>query len=55
MGKKPIFRAVPVTNEEHQNMHRLGDSFYAEPEWWDAQVEKYLKQWQAESRGLRDA
>lgn len=42
---KPEYSCVPVTNAEHQNMHRFGDSYYFPKAEWADMADEYLEMW----------
>lgn len=41
IGIKPLYSAVPLTSDEHQDQHRIGTYKFAARDWWEAQVKKY--------------
>lgn len=48
VGIKPLFSAIPLTNEEHLEQHRVGQFKFASRAWWEAQVSMYQQLYIAE-------
>ena len=46
-GYKAEFSCVPLTQAEHNLQHQHGETYFHPKEWWDAQVEKYRRLWEA--------
>ena len=44
-GTKPEYSAIPLTHAEHLRQHRIGQFAFQPREWWERQVEKYLRRW----------
>ena len=42
IGCKPLYSAIPLTNEEHMEQHRIGQYNFSPREWWESQVKKYV-------------
>ncbi len=45
MGVKPLFQAIPLTNKEHQEQHRIGTFVFAPRSWWESQVRKHQERY----------
>ncbi len=44
-GTKPLFSAIPLTDSEHKEQHRIGQYNFMPRDWWEEQVSKHLKMW----------
>jgi len=49
-GTKPAFQAIPLTTEQHRLQHRIGQFNFMPREWWEEQVERYLRRYVAGRR-----
>jgi len=42
---KPVYSGIPLTWEEHQHQHQIGQYQFMPREWWEDQVRKHLEGW----------
>ena len=49
---KPLYCAIPLTNDEHQLQHQKGHDAIGPDEWWEKQRIKYVQRWAWETLKL---
>ncbi len=45
IGIKPEYSCIPLTSQEHQLQHRIGQYEFMPRWWWEKKVEEYLRGW----------
>jgi len=45
MAIKPLYSGYPLTQEQHQNTHQYGQSYYNPAEWWRGKKIEMLNKW----------
>ncbi len=46
IGCKPLYSAIPLTREEHQEQHRIGTFAFMPREKWEEKVKHYVDLWE---------
>lgn len=47
-GMKPPFSGLPLTMQEHQMQHRIGQYNFRHKTWWEDNVREHLERWASE-------
>jgi hypothetical protein len=50
MGCKPLFSALPLTREEHQLQHQIGQFAFRPRSWWEEKTDYYLREWKKQQK-----
>ena len=50
IGCKPTYSAIPLTQQEHSEQHRIGQFNFMPKPWWEGKVEYYVSQWKKQQK-----